>query len=108
MSTHWRIVTGRSCLLVIGGDLGRRRSGWLSPADRPPPIDPSTRKHGSCRAKGLAFEVTYAAALRSEPIKGRVYVFLEPDGSGAEPRSGPNWFRPQPFFAVDVDELEAR
>ena len=23
--------------------------------------------------------------------------------SGAEPRLGPNWFRPQPFFAVDVE-----
>ena len=55
------------------------------------------------RAGGLAFEVTCSARLHSEPIKGRVYVMLESPSSGVEPRLGPNWFRPQPFFAVDVD-----
>jgi S-formylglutathione hydrolase FrmB len=50
----------------------------------------------------LAFEVTVAPTLLSEPIKGRLYVFLGADGSGIEPRLGPDWFRPTPFFAVDV------
>lgn len=34
------------------------------------------------------------------PFTGRVLVMLG-TGSG-EPRFGPNWFRPQPFFAMDV------
>ena len=55
------------------------------------------------RSEGLAFDVTYSANLRSEPTKGRVYVFLGPDQSGLEPRLGPQWFRPQPFFAVNVE-----
>jgi hypothetical protein len=63
----------------------------------------SEQKRPATRAGGLAFEVTFAARLRSEPIKGRVYVMLESPSSGVEPRLGPNWFRPQPFFAVDVD-----
>jgi pimeloyl-ACP methyl ester carboxylesterase len=64
------------------------------------PIEP--KKANASTEKGLSFEVTYAATLRSAPIKGRVYVFVEPDQSGVEPRSGPNWFKPQPFLAVNV------
>ena len=62
------------------------------------------RKQANARTNGLAFEVIYAAAPQSTPIKGRVYVFLEPGRSGVEPRIGPNWFRPQPFFAVNVED----
>src|SRR5690242_2043993 len=57
---------------------------------------------GDSQTKGLAFEVTCAASVRSEPITTRVYVLLGPDRSSLEPRFGPNWFRPQPFFALDV------
>src|SRR5437868_11159003 len=57
---------------------------------------------GDTRGNDLAFEVTYAAAIRGEPIATRVYVMLAPDDSSAEPRFGPDWFRPRPFFAVDV------
>jgi pimeloyl-ACP methyl ester carboxylesterase len=32
-----------------------------------------------------------------------VYVFLAPVDSGQEPRFGPEWFAPQPFFAVNVE-----
>jgi len=32
----------------------------------------------------------------------RVYVMLAPKGAKVEPRMGPNWFHPEPFFAVDV------
>jgi hypothetical protein len=53
-------------------------------------------------ATGPAFVITYAEAISKTPVSGRVYVFLGPDRSWAEPRLGPNWFRPQPFFAVDV------
>lgn len=50
----------------------------------------------------LAFEVGYPAILGSRPITGRVYVFLRPGKSGPEPRLGPDWFQPHPFFASDV------
>jgi hypothetical protein len=53
-------------------------------------------------AAGPAFEVTLTEAVSRTPASGRVYVFLGPDRSSAEPRLGPNWFRPQPFFAVDA------
>jgi S-formylglutathione hydrolase FrmB len=56
-------------------------------------------------ARGLAFEITVAPSIRSESMKGRVYVFLGPDDAGLEPRFGPDWFSPQPFFAVNVDRL---
>jgi Putative esterase len=93
---------GRSCLLVLlviaafGGPAAV--AGGQTVTDR---RTESTQAHASTSA--LAFEVTYAAKLHSAPIKGRVYVFLGPDGSGVEPRSGPDWFRPQPFFAVNVE-----
>ncbi len=37
---------------------------------------------------------------------GRLYVFLSQHESG-EPRFGPNWFRPEPFFALDVRDVRA-
>ena len=53
-----------------------------------------------------AFTVTYDAAATPGPITARVYVMLGP-AQGAEPRFGPNWFRPQPFFAVDAKDWKA-
>src|SRR5215470_8004960 len=53
----------------------------------------------------LEFRVTFAKAVSAEPFTGRVYVLL----SKNEPKnlpSGPNWFRPEPFFAVDVSKWE--
>ena len=54
-------------------------------------------------SSGLVFEVTVAPNLLPAPAKGRLYIFLIPGESRAEPRLGPNWFRPQPFYAVDVE-----
>jgi S-formylglutathione hydrolase FrmB len=50
----------------------------------------------------LAFEVTYAKDIHPGPITGRVYVMLGPAQAPRAPRFGPDWFRPQPFFAVDA------
>ena len=36
------------------------------------------------------------------PFTGRVLVMLTQ--GGGEPRRGPDWFNPQPFFAVDVKD----
>ena len=46
------------------------------------------------------FVVTLDPAVRAEPYTGRVYVFLSRER--AEPRTGPEWFDPEPFFARDV------
>lgn len=53
-------------------------------------------------ATPLAFEVTYTDAVRPGPISARVYVMLAPPLNFREPRTGPNWFTPSPFFAVEV------
>src|SRR5215831_103260 len=58
-------------------------------------------------ASGPAFQVSYSAGISRTPVSGRVYVFLGPYRSSAEPRLGPNWFRPQPFFAVDASGWKA-
>src|SRR5882672_772800 len=63
--------------------------GGAEPADRKP----------------LTFEVTYAPAIGQGPISARVYVMLGPVSPQApEPRTGPDWFNPSPFFAVDAKD----
>jgi S-formylglutathione hydrolase FrmB len=49
----------------------------------------------------LAFRVWLDAAAAEAPITGRLYVFLSQRPQG-EPRFGPDWFQPEPFFGVDV------
>ncbi len=52
-------------------------------------------------ASPLSFELTYAKKAWGGPFTGRVYVML----SSGNPRgllSGPDWFNPEPFFALDV------
>ncbi len=61
---------------------------------------------GLCQAADAAaptFSVRYAAEAHAEPYSGRVYLFLAREG---EPRRGPNWFRPGPMLAVDVNGLK--
>ncbi|AMV39071.1 alpha/beta hydrolase-fold protein [Planctomyces sp. SH-PL62] len=54
-------------------------------------------------APGAVFEVAYPEQVADgRPITARVYVMLAAPGTPGEPRLGPNWFRPQPFFARDV------
>ncbi len=48
------------------------------------------------------FEVTYDAKVHPGPISARVYVMLGPAEGLGEPRNGPDWFNPQPFFAVEA------
>ncbi len=51
----------------------------------------------------LAFEVSYTPQVRTGPISARVYVLLTAaTTSRKEPREGPNWFHPEPFFALDA------
>ena len=53
---------------------------------------------------GLAFEVKCICDVGEQPRPARVYVMLDRDRSAAEPRLGPDWFRPQPFFAMEIKD----
>jgi len=55
-------------------------------------------------AEPLRFEVTIDRSIREKPFTGRVLVLLSEPGS--QPRFGPGWFNPKPFFAVDVKSLK--
>jgi pimeloyl-ACP methyl ester carboxylesterase len=54
-------------------------------------------------AAPLEFHVTFDKAVSAEPFTGRVYVLLTKNEPKTLP-SGPNWFKPEPFFAVDVKD----
>jgi pimeloyl-ACP methyl ester carboxylesterase len=56
------------------------------------------------QAQALAFEVRCPANVQRAPISTRVYVLLGPESSPDEPRPGPHWFDPHPFFARDVQD----
>jgi hypothetical protein len=51
-------------------------------------------------AADLRLVVRFDAAVHNEPFTGRVYLFTS--NTLAEPRIGPDWFAPEPFFAQDV------
>jgi hypothetical protein len=51
--------------------------------------------------KPLEFRVTFTKAVSTAPFTGRVYVMLSKNAV-KDVIAGPNWFRPEPFFARDV------
>ncbi len=56
-------------------------------------------------ASAPEFEVKYAPAVSPGPVTARVYVMLDrvdPKAPAREPRLGPDWFHPRPFFAVEA------
>jgi hypothetical protein len=53
----------------------------------------------------IEFDVTLDPAVARQLVSGRLYVFLSPRPV-QEPRDGPNWFSPEPFFAVDVKDFQ--
>lgn len=50
-------------------------------------------------------EVKLEERVASRPVSGRLFVYCSRRADG-EPRFGPNWFDPEPFFAVDVVDLK--
>lgn len=52
----------------------------------------------------LEFRLTLDPAAAREPITGRAYVMLFAKDPGKQLRGGPNWFKPEPFFARDVKD----
>jgi S-formylglutathione hydrolase FrmB len=73
-----------------------------------PQTESSAKQESAARksttAGNLAFEVAFPSFLKKQSISARVYVMTGQGNSRAEPRFGPNWFRPQPFFARDVKD----
>ena len=59
-------------------------------------------------SRATEFEVRYTPKVRPGPVSARVYVMLGPAGkpltgkARPDPRIGPDWFRPQPIFAVEA------
>jgi S-formylglutathione hydrolase FrmB len=49
-------------------------------------------------------EITLDQGVAPAPIDGRLYVFLSQ--RAGEPMRGPDWFRPEPFFRLDVSDFE--
>ncbi|HET6882722.1 MAG TPA: hypothetical protein VFI31_21320, partial [Pirellulales bacterium] len=52
-------------------------------------------------AEPVAVNVTLDQRVVQQPLSGRLFVFCSRDTS-REPRMGPDWFKPEPFFALDV------
>ena len=63
----------------------------------------------ACRAgpapadEPLRFDVRLDPQVAKAPITGRLYVFLS--RARGQPRFGPNWFHPEPFFGLDVQKF---
>ncbi len=53
-------------------------------------------------AADFPIRIRFSEAIRKEPFTGRVYLCTRSDLG--EPRFGPNWFAPEPFFALDVTD----
>jgi S-formylglutathione hydrolase FrmB len=62
----------------------------------------------SFAADTIAFGLTLDPSVSQQPLTGRLFVFLE-RGEGLhpnhDPRLGPNWFSPEPFFGIDVQNM---
>jgi len=53
----------------------------------------------------VTFRVTLPEDAPAEAASGRLYVLLSQRGT-REPRFGPDWFSPEPFFGLDVEGLQ--
>ncbi|HEX3997727.1 MAG TPA: alpha/beta hydrolase [Pirellulales bacterium] len=53
----------------------------------------------------VEFDVRLDPATATHAVSGRLYVFLSRRPSG-EPRDGPDWFAPEPFFGMDVKDFQ--
>ena len=53
----------------------------------------------------VTVNVTLDPAAAEQPISGRLFVYCSRQPTG-EPRLGPNWFSPEPFFAIEVSNFK--
>ncbi len=59
-------------------------------------------------ADSIAFGVTLDPSAAHQPVTGRLFVFLQRGDSlspNHDPRLGPDWFHPEPFFGIDVEQM---
>lgn len=56
---------------------------------------------GRAPLNGIEFRVRLDPPVAGAPVQGRLLVFLSQRGFG-EPRFGPSWYQPEPFFGRDV------
>ncbi|HZT79322.1 MAG TPA: alpha/beta hydrolase-fold protein [Gemmataceae bacterium] len=56
---------------------------------------------GAASPRPLEFHVTFDRRVSDQPFHGRLYVLLTRSASAQLP-AGPNWFKPEPFFAIDL------
>ena len=63
------------------------------------------RSAAAADPRPLEFHVVFDRAVSAAPFTGRVYVLLSKT-EFSRPPSGPDWFHPEPFFAVDVKGWE--
>lgn len=61
----------------------------------------STQSHAA-----VTFRIALPEDASAEASPGRVYVLLS-QRDEREPRFGPDWFSPEPFFGLDVDALQS-
>src|SRR6516164_6873478 len=54
-------------------------------------------------AKPLEFQVTFDRTVSDRPFTGRVFVLLSKN-TVSDLIAGPNWFAPEPMFALDVKD----
>ncbi len=60
----------------------------------------------SPNSTALTFELTYDPAI-TESFTGRVYLMVGKGTSGREPRFGPSWMGPDPFYGLNVTDWKA-
>src|SRR5487761_1801788 len=53
----------------------------------------------------ITVNVTLDAGAVDQPLNGRLFVYCSRQPAG-EPRLGPDWFAPDPFFAIDVTNFK--
>jgi hypothetical protein len=85
-----------SCLILIACALTIVADAPAQDATSQPASQPTSQP-----ASPLTVTITYDSAI-CETFTGRVYLMF--GGGPMEPRFGPNWFSPQPFFAKDVKD----
>jgi pimeloyl-ACP methyl ester carboxylesterase len=53
----------------------------------------------------ITVNVTLDAGAAEQPLSGRLFVYCSRKMAG-EPRLGPDWFAPEPFFALDISNFK--
>jgi len=97
----WRIVSA-SLLLFLGLSAAQAASA-REPFHFVVTLDEPTAQRELSKVPAVRTKAD-TSSNANPGVTGRLYVFLSQRESG-EPRLGPNWFKPEPFFGVDVRKV---